>query len=384
MAIRKKQSIYIIVLLIVIIEILAFYLVTRTQRKKDYESSTLFEADLVKMEKYIERNPEDIEAMWELAERYSRVDRNYEKAHSLLSDILEIEPEHKLAMHLRGIILTEESKFPEALGQFEEKLAVDENDPVTLHNISQLHFTSDRQKALEYAKKAVEVERQLYRQDNEYTYSPMFEEWEKAVTEFDLKFKEDPAAASLEMEEYFLAQPTLMLEVCKMALESSKKSDPQNMQKLLERVGLLYTELGMDTEAVEAYEKLIEMSPEDGRGYVLLANRLAKIGKLDSLEDVQAKIEGKQKLVAEGNIVDILVQCQKGETEEALERLQMMKVDEYKIFINHTLGILYEQMGDEKAAKEAYNKVLNDNGEDYEFWQAINYETTRAILSLDS
>lgn len=384
MAIRKKQGIYIIVLLIVIIGILAFYLVTRTQRKKGYESSTSFEADLVEMEKYVERNPEDIETMWELAERYSRVYRDYEKAHSLLSDILEIEPEHKLAMHLRGIILIEEFRFPEALNQFEEKLALYANDPVTLHNISKLYFISNRQKALEYAQKAVEVERQLYRQDNQYTYSPVFEEWERAVKEFDTKFKEDPAAASLEMEEYFSVEPALMIEVCKMALESSKISDSQNIQKLLEKVGLLYTELGMNEEAVDAYKRLIEMSPEYGRGYVLLANRLAKLDKFEYLKELNVQMQSQQKMVAEKNIVDILMQYDRGETDEAIERLQIMNVDEYNIFIFHNMGILCEHIGNKEKAIEYYNKALDYSDEDYEFWQAINYETTRAILSLDS
>lgn len=384
MSFRKNQIIYIILLLIVIIGVLAFYVVTKIQGEKGYEGPISSEEDIMRMEKYIERNPEDIETMWELAERYSRVDRNYEKAHSLLSTILKIEPEHKLAMHLRGIILIEESKFSEALSQFEEILLIDENDPVTLHNISQLYFISDRQKALEYAKKAIAVAKQLAREDKEYTYSPMFEEWERAVTEFDAKFEEDPAAASLGMEEYFLAQPTLMLEICKLALESSEKSDPPNMQKLLERVGLLYTELGMDAEAVDTYEKLIEISPEYGRGYVLLANRLVKMDKLESLKDVHIKIQDHQKMVAEKNIIDILMQYHRGETDEAMERLQVINVDEYDILIYHTMGILYEQLGNKKGAIEYYNKALSYSNGDYEFWQAINYETTRAILLLDS
>lgn len=383
MSLKKKHLIYIIIsFTILAVGISAFYLITSARGKVDTENPIFLEKDIRRMEKHIEQNPADLDTMWELAERYSRVYREYDRAHELLSTILEVDPRHKMAMHLRAIILIEESKFSQALEQFEKMLSIDDSDPVTLHNISKIHFVSDREKALEYAKEAVKVESRLASQIQDHMYNPIFEEWEEAVLVFNANYEDNPIEACLKMGEHFLVEPTLMLEVCKFALESSRYSNSPDMYKLLEKIGLLYTEMGMYAEAIDTYKELIDIAPKYGRGYILLADRLAKLDRIQPLKPVYEKLQDQPGMEVEKNILDILLQYHSGEVDEAMERLGVMNIGEYNIFIYHIEAILYQKLGNEKEAIDSYNKVLNYDKGNYDFWQAVNYEINESLLSL--
>ncbi|NMA94970.1 MAG: tetratricopeptide repeat protein [Clostridiales bacterium] len=384
MNIRKNWIIYITIIFIAIIGIFAFFIFPKIQRSKVSNTATTLGETIKQKERTIKKDIEDVDTMWELAELYSRIDRDYERAQELLDTILNKEPDHELAMHLKGVVLTEQGKFIEAIDQFNSLLAMDENDPVTLQNLSKLYFIFDIDRSLNYAKEAVEAAIWQYRQDSEYDYSPVFNEWEQAIQNFDIEFQIDPAIAVLNMEEFFMAEPTLLIEVYKFALDMLENTSLDNAKNLLERAGLLYTEIGNNEEAVDIYRKLTEISPEYGKGYVLLSNRLAKVDRLDELADIMERLKSQDKMIVEKNIIDILMQYEKGETKEAMERLEIMNVDEYNIFIAHNMGILYETLGKKDDAIRCYNRALGYSDEDYDFWQAINHETTKAVLYLDS
>src|SRR5690606_17441239 len=261
--------------------------------------------------------------MLELARSYY-IKKEYKKADTLLLEAAQIELNNKLsqdAMYLRGVILVEQFKYSKAVEQLEKILSINKNNIEALKFISKIYFISDRQKALEYAKKATITKKELLRHQGEKDIDlALSKRWETIVAEFDTKFEDDPAAATIEIMGEFIEAP-LKLELCKNVLKSNNPSDPQKMQELLERMGMLYTEVGMNEEAINTYKTLIETTPTYGRGYILLADRSIKTNNLTLIDELYDDIQKQQGLEIEKDIIDALVQYKRGRTDYALKKL---------------------------------------------------------------
>ena len=173
----------------------------------------------------------------------------------------------------------------------------------------------------------------------------------------------DPATATLEILEHLDPDTRIQIELCNNALKSDIPSDPQKMQELLERLGMLYTEIGMHEKAVETYKILVETIPTYGKGYILLADRLIKTDNLISLDELYHDIQNQKGLDTEEEIINALVQYKNGKTDYALKELEKINSERNDIILNHILGMLYENIGDKENAIAAYRKVINDNPE---------------------
>ncbi|HHW70923.1 MAG TPA: hypothetical protein GX392_06270, partial [Clostridiales bacterium] len=306
---KKNKTIFVILIIIITISIISIYLAPKICG--NYDSYTDFKYPdeiLVKLNRYTECHPKDIESMLRLAYDYS-TKHEYEKADTLLLNILQKEPGYTLAVYLRGIVMIEQFQFPEAVELFKDILLDNENNHRALLFLSRIYFVYDHQQSLKYAKKATKAADDFFMELDTLAeeYEPLnfmfYKRWENMVAEFDTKFEDDPAAASLEIMEYLISTP-LKIELCKNALNTNNPSDPQKMQELLERMGMLYTEVGMNEEAINTYKTLIETTPTYGRGYILLADRSIKTNNLTLIDELYDDIQKQQGLEIEKDIID--------------------------------------------------------------------------------
>lgn len=259
--------------------------------------------------------------------------------------------------------MVDQFKFPEAIEQFEKVAIIDKTPTASLQYLTNIYLIYDSKKALEYAKKATDLQRQLYNQEGQHVNIAFYEKRENIVAEFNSKFEKDPATATLEILEHLDPDTRIQIELCNNALKSDIPSDPQKMQELLERLGMLYTEIGMHEKAVETYKILVETIPTYGKGYILLADRLIKTDNLISLDELYHDIQNQKGLDTEEEIINALVQYKNGKTDYALKELEKINSERNDIILNHILGMLYENIGDKENAIAAYRKVINDNPE---------------------
>lgn len=384
MVLRKNQIIYLVICILIIIGMLGVYLISKMQDSGSHRDTTLLDDETVKLEKYVKFHSGNVDSMLELAQRYFRINREYKKAEDLLSKVLEIDPKNEMAMHLQGLIMIERFQFSEAIEQYETKWEINKDNPVTLSYISELYFVSDRKKALEYAKKATMEERRLVQQGEDDVSLPSYELWEEMVEHFDDKFERDPAAACLEAIDKMIMVP-LKLEICEYGLKSEYSSEPKNLNTLLEKTGLLYTEIDMSKEAIDTYIRLVETSPKYGMGYILLADRLIKENELGLINETHIYIDKQKDLTIEKNVISALLSHKDGKTKEAIAKLKKIDNNDYEIIIDHIVGMLYEKLGDRENAIEIYDKVLNDSSnKNPEYWSAIAFELKNAISSINS
>src|SRR5690606_21222118 len=187
---KKIHSIFIIITSFIIISIISLYLLSKIQEKdkSNYGYSGSTEEGMERLNKYIEQHPKNTEAMIDLARKYLNI-REYEKAGDLLIQIIQTDPNHEMALYTYGRLFVEQFKFSEAIEQFEKVVAINENPIASLQYLTHIYLVFDRQKALEYAKKATDIQRQRYEQGEEDVNIPFFEEWENIVAEFDTKFE---------------------------------------------------------------------------------------------------------------------------------------------------------------------------------------------------
>ncbi|HHW70921.1 MAG TPA: hypothetical protein GX392_06260 [Clostridiales bacterium] len=400
----KKRIIYVASIVLIIIYLGSAYLSSKIQYDRYYKfrQPNSFNKDIIRLNNYIKnhsKNTSDIldsdfyssypieNVMLELARSYY-IKKEYKKADTLLLEAAQIELNNKLsqdAMYLRGVILVEQFKYSKAVEQLEKILSINKNNIEALKFISKIYFISDRQKALEYAKKATITKKELLRHQGEKDIDlALSKRWETIVAEFDTKFEDDPAAATIEIMGEFIEAP-LKLELCKNVLKSNNPSDPQKMQELLERMGMLYTEVGMNEEAINTYKTLIETTPTYGRGYILLADRSIKTNNLTLIDELYDGIQKQQGLEIEKDIIDALVQYKRGKTDYALKKLHKINSKNYEIILNHITGGLHKDLGDNKNAIKSYNKIYNTTyNEDINFyyWWAILHEVEEEILSM--
>lgn len=332
-----------------------------------------------KLEKFVKSNPENVEALLELALRYYGNEREYRKADDLLKKVLELEPKNKLAMHRRSIIMEEQGLFNEAIAQQKKILLVEPESPVPLHYISQLSLISDRKQALEYAKKAVEVNEKIPEEDeNEQSKNERFiTNWLNAVVAFENESENDPLGASLKMLDHLDANHRLQLELCNWALQQERNADKEKLVQLLEKKGKLAIYYDMQHEAIKAFEQMIQTDPNYLYGYILLGDRLAVGNNTKSLSVLNNQIQTVENSGPEKNIISAMLTKAKGQTRQAIKEMEdLLDKGKYKEILLYQLGRFHEELGENDAALKYFTDFNNVkyNNLDFEYWDAMRYD----------
>ncbi len=106
----------------------------------------------------VERNPENIEALTELAHVFMLM-QAWERSFSFWKRVLALEPENKLALNQAGFTLFQQERYAEAAGFFEELLKLDAENHRSLFNLGIIYkyYLDDQDKAQAYFEKILDL-----------------------------------------------------------------------------------------------------------------------------------------------------------------------------------------------------------------------------------
>ena len=109
----------------------------------------------------LKKNPDDIRALQEIAEAFSR-ERDWEKAAHFWGRVVELMPDDIRALYHRGTALMYISSFDEAIADYEKILTLDPGAYYALFYLGLLHKHGLREndRAREYFQRALELEPQ--------------------------------------------------------------------------------------------------------------------------------------------------------------------------------------------------------------------------------
>jgi cytochrome c-type biogenesis protein CcmH/NrfG len=106
----------------------------------------------------VERNPENIEALTELAHVFMLM-QAWERSFSFWKRVLALEPENKLALNQSGFTLFQQERYAEAAGFFEKLLELDAENHRSLFNLGIIfkYYLDDQDKAQAYFEKILDL-----------------------------------------------------------------------------------------------------------------------------------------------------------------------------------------------------------------------------------
>lgn len=112
-------------------------------------------------EKYISCNPDNINALLDLAQLYE-IGGNKEKTKQILEEAVATKPDNKMTWYRLALINQEMDDFDGAIKAFEKEISVDENPAVSYLCLAQTLLTKDLNKAITAAQKALEFDKSDY------------------------------------------------------------------------------------------------------------------------------------------------------------------------------------------------------------------------------
>jgi cytochrome c-type biogenesis protein CcmH/NrfG len=106
----------------------------------------------------VERNPENIEAMTELAHIFM-VMQAWERSLAFWKRVLALEPENKLALNQAGFTLFQQERYSEAADYFEKLLELDEENLRSMFNLGIIYkyYLDDQGRAVGYFQKILDI-----------------------------------------------------------------------------------------------------------------------------------------------------------------------------------------------------------------------------------
>ena len=114
-------------------------------------------ADVSKLMAEVERNPENVEALTELAHIFMLM-QAWERSYTFWKRVLVFEPENKLALNQAGFTLFQQERYSEAAEFFKARLQLEEQNYRSLFNLGIIfkYYLDDQDKAEAYFQKILE------------------------------------------------------------------------------------------------------------------------------------------------------------------------------------------------------------------------------------
>ncbi|AEE95718.1 tetratricopeptide repeat protein [Mahella australiensis] len=377
-----KRIIYSVIIAVIIAGILGITAINHMaeSRYNDPEYAQMYKTDelIRRMEIYIQNNPEDIDAIYELALRYFRDKRQYEKADALLKKALQIDPDNTEIMSLRATVMENSGALDDAEKQLRDILTINPNDGVIWSRLSQLLFVSDRKQSLVCAQKALDIVKNSGGDIKHYA------DWIEALTLFEKDVRSKPAEAFMRILDFYVAQERLQLEICDMALKYIDDVDVSGITPILEKKGKLEIYYNDNENAVQTFLKLIDINPQYGYGYILLGDRLSIMGKTTELEELDRRVLLLGNDTPEKKIIDAMLLEANGLTVESIKAMEgLLGQGKYKDVIRYHLGMMYQQTGDNGKALECFYLLLKSTDKtDFDYINAIKYDVDSRRESL--
>lgn len=106
----------------------------------------------------VERNPENIEALTELAHIFMLM-QAWERSLAFWKRVLALEPENKLALNQAGFTLFQQERYSEARDFFEKLLEVDEHNLRSMFNLGIIYkyYLDDQDRAVGYFQRILDI-----------------------------------------------------------------------------------------------------------------------------------------------------------------------------------------------------------------------------------
>lgn len=247
-----------------------------------------------------------------------------------------------------------DEKFEDAVTSFERALLVLPEDTLaTLYAGIASQQLKDNKKALKYYYRLIDLD---YHSEDIYSSIISIERYEnedldKALEVINMAKKQFPGNDGFEKQEINLLISTGQVDVAKDRLNEAIEKEPDNAN-LYFNLGYLYSELGQEDKAVEAYLKAIEINPEyldaNYNYAVFYYNKAADLLKQSRDMDLQ-EYRKKGKAVEKEAIA--YLKKAKPYFEKSLE----LAPEELQII--ETLQVVYSQIGEPEKAEKMLDKI---------------------------
>jgi tetratricopeptide (TPR) repeat protein len=243
---------------------------------KAYAAAGRDEAAIPLFQKFLEREPDAVDAMDELALAYQRSNRA-EDAIALLRKVIEAQPGNAIAATDLGMALTQAQRAKDAVPVLQHAVAL-APESVTSHEdlaaaYVQLNQFDDAETELHVALKLAPERPQLH-YDLGLAYK-MQDDATRAIPEFEAAEKLDPNQPEAPYALGLLYLQDGRYQNAARELKTSLTLRPENGEGWA-TLGSVYNQLNQLSEASEALHKAIEQVPEQPDPHLTLANVLIK------------------------------------------------------------------------------------------------------------
>lgn len=251
---------------------------------------------------------------------------NYQQATNFATDLRRDFPDREEGYSLAGLALAAQHQFDEAIGYFEQALAI---DPGAMNAASALvsiyREQNRRDDALRVLKKAHETD--LDNRPLTLALAQMQMEQGQFADSEKLLLKLASDAPEAMEPRLLLARVYLNTGEREKALNAAQRAHvlaPDN-DAVLETLGLAYRSSGDFKNAVSSFERLVQVRPENSEAHFLLGRSLAEIGQIDeAISAIRDTLKrDSEKLLAQAALIRLL--SVRGDLEDAKSELVRLK-----------------------------------------------------------
>jgi tetratricopeptide (TPR) repeat protein len=261
-----------------------------------------YENTVVLLEKVLEKEPENIEVLFNKGVAHSGL-KQKEEAKKCYEKILEINPDYSNALNNLGIIYSEENQKTEALQYFEKSLNIDPNDYKALYNIGKVYEESgENELAIEYYGKAIKIKPDftdafcslgfIYEKIGQFAEA--IKQCEKA-----LKFRKNVPDILYNLGVLHLNNRCF--EQSLRYLKDSLKIKPKN-HRVLNLAGILYSENNQHNRAIQFFNTSLKIEPEFNEAFNNIQTAKAKKAEYD----LQVRNEGNEESIEDERLKKLL------------------------------------------------------------------------------
>ncbi|MEU6955793.1 SAV_2336 N-terminal domain-related protein [Streptomyces sp. NPDC045714] len=324
------------------------------QRGEAYRLDDRYEEALADFDRAIELDPTDGDALAQRGEAY-RLDDRYEEALADFDRAIELDPTDTWALASRGQTLHALERYQEALADLDRAIELDPTDDVALASRGQtLHALERYQEALADYDRAIELDPTddvaLASRGRTYRYLRRYEE---ALADLDRAHELDPTDA------YVLAQRGEVYRVgdryeeALADLDRAHELNPTDAYVLAQR-GEVYRVGDRYEEALADFDRALELDPTDSW---ILASRGQTHDALERYEEALADFDRAHEL----DPTDSWILAGRGRTYHALERYEEALADLDRAHeLNPASGLPLVSRGLTLRAMERYEEALAD------------------------
>ena len=231
--------------------------------------------------KILEVKPDHFLALGNLGIIFS-MEKKFHEAIELFNKVLKINPEYAQAYNNLGNVFFELSEFDKSLDHYKKAIKLDPNLSDAFNNLGNIYLKKENlDKAIENYESAISLDSNLSKDKPYYNLGNIYRELgniKKSIDYYNKAIDINPnsvdAYINLSISLNQNGEFTKAIESCKKAIEK----DPKNVTAL-NNLGKYQQEIGNENLSITCYEKAIELKPKSLRSKWLLMNTFPIIYK---------------------------------------------------------------------------------------------------------